>query len=96
MKTSTCLALAAAFLLSGCEGSPIAMERDARRSYVQSTADYRNCLAANPANVNACEAQRRIMEADERAFNNLSTDNRAAMSGGLIERTNTVVVQERR
>jgi uncharacterized lipoprotein YajG len=63
--------LAAACLLSGCAGSPMAMERTARQNYEKSVADYRNCLAANSSNVNVCQAQRLIMETDELAFNNL-------------------------
>ena len=42
-----------------------AIEEKARRQYEQSVADYRECLAANPAN--ACDGQRRIMEANQRA-----------------------------
>jgi hypothetical protein len=30
-----------------------------------------SCLAANPSNVSACEAQRLAMESDERVFNRL-------------------------
>jgi len=41
-----------------------AAQEQARRQYEQSAADYRECLAASPAN--ACDGQRRIMEADER------------------------------
>ena len=59
--------LAAACLLSGCAGSPIAMERDARLNYEKSVTNYRACLAANQSNVHACEAQRLIMDTDERA-----------------------------
>jgi hypothetical protein len=43
-----------------------ATQEKARRMYEQSVADYRECLAANPAN--ACDGQRQIMEADERAL----------------------------
>ena len=43
-----------------------ATQEKARRQYEQSVADYRECLAANPAN--ACDGQHQIMEADERAL----------------------------
>ena len=36
----------------------------ASEDYKRAVTDYRNCLAANPKNVNACEGQRRIMDAD--------------------------------
>ena len=36
----------------------------ASEDYKKAVADYRNCLAANPKNVNACEGQRHIMDAD--------------------------------
>lgn len=36
----------------------------ASEDYKWAVADYRNCLAANPKNVNACEGQRHIMDAD--------------------------------
>jgi hypothetical protein len=44
----------------------------ARQQYDESTAAYRTCLVANGANLRACEGQRLAMEADERAFNNIS------------------------
>ena len=73
-----CLPIAAmllfASMLCACSGierlddivlSPgTAAQEKARRQYEQSAADYRECLAANPAN--ACDGQRQIMEADER------------------------------
>jgi hypothetical protein len=43
-----------------------ATQEKARRQYEQSVADYRECLAANPAN--ACDGQRQVMEADERVL----------------------------
>jgi hypothetical protein len=85
--------LAAVCLLSDCAGSPIAMERDARLNYEKSVTNYRSCLAANPSNVNACEAQRLIMDTDERAFNNLSADVNTKLSAG---NTSNVIVQQRR
>jgi len=59
--------LVGASILSACANSPIS-ERDARLNYDKSVANYRNCLAANPSNENACEAQRLTMESDEQAF----------------------------
>jgi hypothetical protein len=66
--------LALACLLSGCAGNPVAMETDARSNYEKSAANYQICLAATHQSVSACEAQRRTMDADERAFKNLSAD----------------------
>jgi hypothetical protein len=31
-------------------------------------ADYRNCLAANPSNADACDGQRQVMQADQEAL----------------------------
>ena len=93
MKTFTCLhSQQLACLLSGCAGGPIAAERDARLNYEKSVADYRNCLAANPSNVKACEAQRLTMETDERAFNSLS----ASVTGRIGASTSNIVVQQSR
>jgi hypothetical protein len=36
----------------------------ANEDYKRAVSDYRNCLAANPKNANACEGQRHIMDAD--------------------------------
>jgi hypothetical protein len=36
----------------------------AQQNYDRALADYQNCFAANPKNVDACEQQRQIMEAD--------------------------------
>ena len=83
---------ASACLLSGCAGSPIAAERDARLNYEKSVANYRNCLAANPSNVNTCEAQRLTMEVDERAFNNMS----ASVNGKFGASNSNIVVQQQR
>ena len=59
--------LVGASILSACASSPLS-ERDARLNYEKSVANYRNCLAANPSNEDACEAQRLTMESDEQAF----------------------------
>ena len=85
-------AMLAAVLLSGCAGSPVAAEKDARLRYEKSVADYRNCLAANPSNLKACEAQRLTMELDERAFNNIS----ASVSGMFGASSSNIVVQQNR
>jgi hypothetical protein len=58
----TAAIVAGAGVLSAC-----ATERsnqDARRDYERSVADYENCLAANQ--MSSCEAERRIMKANER------------------------------
>jgi hypothetical protein len=44
----------------------------ASEDYKRAVADYRNCLAANPKNVNACEGQRHIMDADAQVLGGAS------------------------
>jgi hypothetical protein len=60
---------------------------DANRNYKQSVANYKDCLTANPTNVNACESQRLIMLTDERAVGRLDD-----IAGG---RAHTLTVKER-
>ena len=67
--------------LAGCAGSPIAAQRDARANYAKSVANYRTCLTDNPANIKACDGPRLAMEADERAFNNMSAALPSEFSG---------------
>jgi hypothetical protein len=94
MKLIMCIALfTAACLLSGCAGSPIAAANNARSNYESSVASYRQCLDANPSNVNACQAQRLAMEAEERAYTNLTADVNTKLSRGY---TNNVLVQQTR
>jgi hypothetical protein len=57
-------------LLSGCG---IAARVDARNEYQASAANYKACLAANPAAPQNCESLRLAMETDERKYNNLSS-----------------------
>jgi hypothetical protein len=40
----------------------------ARQRYERSAADYHSCLAANPANENACDGQRAAMEAEQKGL----------------------------
>ncbi len=65
------LVVVAPLALCACAGSPIARERQAQVTYEQSVTDYRECLAANPNNVKACEAKRASMEAQERYWSDL-------------------------
>ena len=44
----------------------------AGEDYKRAVADYRNCLAANPKNANACEGQRHIMDADAQVLGGAS------------------------
>ena len=44
----------------------------ASEDYKRAVADYRNCLAANPKNANACEGQRHIMDADAQVLGGAS------------------------
>ena len=53
--------------LGGCA---LANRIESQQNYHDSEAKYRNCLAANAPQ--ACEGPRLAMEADERAFNNMS------------------------
>ena len=48
----------------------------ANEDYQRAVADYRNCLAANPKNVNACEGQRHIMDADAQVLGGSSQGSR--------------------
>jgi hypothetical protein len=74
------LGLAAVSLL-GCAGSPVAMQREAEAQYAKSVTNYRTCLTDNSSNVKACEGLRLAMEADERAFNNMSASLPPNLSG---------------
>ena len=56
-------------MLGGCS---IAAKIDARTEYQKSVADYRACLDAHPWELKACDGKRLAMEAEERAYNNLS------------------------
>ena len=40
--------------------------------YQKTVADYRACLDAHPWELKACDGKRLAMEAEERAYNNLS------------------------
>jgi len=48
----------------------------ASEDYKRAVADYRNCLAANPKNANACEGQRHIMDADAQVLGGASQGSR--------------------
>jgi hypothetical protein len=61
--------------LSGC-GMAVRME--AHSDLETSKAAYKSCLAANPANVSACESLRLAYEADLKAFE--------ATAGGVSSR----------
>ena len=53
-------------------GSGIVAKIDARTEYQKTVADYRACLDAHPWELKACDGKRLAMEAEERAYNNLS------------------------
>jgi hypothetical protein len=70
MRQTQFLVLGAISLaLAGCG---ITARVDARNEYQASAANYKACLAANPAAPQNCESLRLAMEADERKYNNLS------------------------
>jgi hypothetical protein len=71
--------------LGGCG---IAARVDSRNDYQASTANYKNCLTANPATPQNCEGLRLAMEADERKYNNLS----AGLNPGSQSTTNLTVL----
>jgi hypothetical protein len=73
------------FLLSGCG---IAARVDARNEYQVSSANYKACLAANPATPQNCESLRLAMETDERKYNNLS----AGLNPGSQTQSNVTVL----
>jgi hypothetical protein len=62
-------AVLCALMLGGCS---IAAKIDARTEYQKTVADYRACLDAHPWELKACDGKRLAMEAEERAYNNLS------------------------
>lgn len=78
--------IVAVLLLSILTGCAIAAKINAREDYEASTANYKQCLAANVATPQRCEALRLAMEADERKFN--------GMTAG-VSRTNHVIVTNR-
>jgi uncharacterized protein YceK len=53
-------------------GCGIVAKIDARTEYQKTVADYRACLDAHPWELKACDGKRLAMEAEERAYNNLS------------------------
>jgi hypothetical protein len=76
-----------ALTLAGCG---IAAKVDARTNYQKSVEDYRACLDANANNLRACDGKRLAMEAEERAYNN--------MSAGITDHgnsTSNIIVQGR-
>jgi hypothetical protein len=92
MHTYLCrrLALAPLIVALGLAGCAVAAKVDAREHYQQSLANYRVCLTAHPDNAKACESQRLIMEADERAYNDLTA---GAQQGAT--RAHNIVIQNR-
>lgn len=60
-------------LLPCLAGCGVAARVDARGEYQASAANYKACLANNPAVPQNCEGLRLAMETDERKYNNLSS-----------------------
>ena len=56
--------VAGASVLSACATER--SERDARRDYERSVADYENCLAANQ--MSTCDGERRIINANKKVL----------------------------
>jgi hypothetical protein len=82
---ATLAMVAVAFSLAGFG---IGARVDARNDYQASAADYKVCLAANPASPQNCEGLRLAMETDERKYNNLS----AGLNPGSQRSTNVTVL----
>jgi ABC-type uncharacterized transport system auxiliary subunit len=82
-------ALALALMLAGCA---LEQARQARGSYDQSVADYRQCLTDNPNNVKACDSKRLIMESEESHWANLRCGVDPASCNSI---NSTVTVQSR-
>jgi len=76
------LAVFCALMLAGCD---VVAKIDARTKYQHAVADYRACLDANPPDLRACDGKRLSMEAEERAYNNLSA---GAQSGNSTSNIN--------
>lgn len=72
--------------LAGCG---IAAKVDARQNYQQSLSAYKECAAAAGANLAPCEGKRVVMEADARAFGEMSNGLRE--NGGL---SNNVTINQ--
>jgi hypothetical protein len=72
MQLHGILLAACAVTLAGCGVQRSLAANDARQRYEQSSAAYRACLTQNPSDVRTCEAQRLVMETDEREFNTLN------------------------
>src|SRR5262245_30350892 len=73
LRASAIIALATPNLLAACatneiQGAKHVLEPQAAafERYDRSAATYRQCVAVNEANPNACEWQRNLMEADQR------------------------------
>jgi hypothetical protein len=54
-------------VIKGSVGS-LSPQYAARQRYDRSAADYRNCLAANLSNADACDGQRQVLQADQEAL----------------------------
>jgi hypothetical protein len=75
------------FALSLC-GCILAVNVDVvRNNYLRSLAEYRACLDANPGDVQPCEDKRLAMEANERAYTNMSA---GIAPGGFAPNNDTV------
>lgn len=81
------LLLLLAPLIGGCG---LVAKVESRQEYQASAAQYKACLAANPAAPQSCEGLRLAMETDERKYNALS----AGANPGA-QRTGTLTVINR-
>jgi hypothetical protein len=79
-----------AIALLGCSalGCAVAAKIDARNDFQASAAQYKSCLASNPATPLNCEGLRLALEDDERRYGNLS----AGMNPGSQSTRNVTIL----
>jgi hypothetical protein len=79
--------IAVAVLCLALGGCGVAARIEAQSDYRTSAAQYKACLAANPAAPANCESLRLVMETDERRFTNTG----AALGGSQTSHNVTIL-----
>jgi hypothetical protein len=69
------------FALAGCG---VAARYEARTEYQNSAAQYKGCLASNPAAPQNCEGLRLAMETDERKYTNIGAGTMGHQGAGTV------------
>lgn len=75
------LVLFGCFALGGCG---LVARNEARVDYQASAAQYKTCLAANPAAPVNCEGLRLAMETDERKYTNIGAGTTGRQGAGSL------------